>query len=285
MARFDLDLLHAFVTVTDTGSLTAAAPRLCRSQSAVSEQIRKLEETCGTALFLRSKAGTQLTAAGERLLGHARRILALNDTAFQDMKGLRLAGEVRFAITDYFEPATIATTLKKIRLTYPDLRLHVAVVSSSVIETAPGDVDIGLFMRIPEANSPDAPIGRPVRSETLRWVADETFARPGNAPLPVIALRGSCRLRQHVVEQLTAHEIAFDLAHSASGIAGAQLALSAGLGVTCLNASAVPPGAVAVGEKFGLPAMRDVDFFLTPPKTGEAAFVTDVRNILAEQLQ
>jgi DNA-binding transcriptional LysR family regulator len=87
MRRFDLDSLHTLVTVADLGSLSAAAAHLCRSQSAVSEQVRKLEELCASTLFQRGKKGVSLTPAGDRLLNHARSLLRLNDVAWMICKG------------------------------------------------------------------------------------------------------------------------------------------------------------------------------------------------------
>ena len=87
MQAFDLEQLRTLVAVVEAGSLTAAAPRVFLSQSAVSEQMRKLEERVGQALLTRSKAGVVPTPAGVRLVTHARKLLALSDEAFRDLRG------------------------------------------------------------------------------------------------------------------------------------------------------------------------------------------------------
>src|SRR6478736_6184744 len=87
MQPLDLEQLKTLVAVVDAGSLTAAAPVLFLSQSAVSEQMRKLEERCGHALLTRSKAGVAPTPAGLRLLGHARRLLAASAEALRVQHG------------------------------------------------------------------------------------------------------------------------------------------------------------------------------------------------------
>ena len=115
MQRLDLDLLHTLVTIADTGSLSGAAPLLCRSQSAVSEQVRKLELICGQPLLIRGKTGARLTPAGDQLLAHARQMLALDARAYQDMQGLQLAGDLRLAITDYFKPSSITMVLRRLK--------------------------------------------------------------------------------------------------------------------------------------------------------------------------
>ena len=116
MARhFDLDLLNTLLVIAETGSLSAAAPQLCRSQSAVSEQVRKLEEMCGLPLLVRGKTGASLTPAGDRLADHARELLARSDAAYRDMQGVQLAGDLRLAITDYFRPRALPSILRRVR--------------------------------------------------------------------------------------------------------------------------------------------------------------------------
>lgn len=160
MRRFDLDLLHALVTVADSGSFTAAASLLCRSQSAVSEQVRKLEEFCDLPLFTRGKTGARLTPAGERLLPQARQLLELNDTVYREVQGDRLVGTLRLAITDYFRPDSIANVLQRLRRRYPQLKIHVDIRPSALIDQSihNDDCDIGLAM-VPLAAGDTLPEG------------------------------------------------------------------------------------------------------------------------------
>lgn len=291
MRRLDLDLLHTFVAVADAGSLSAAAPRVFRSQSAVSEQIRKLEEACGLALLSRAKKGVSLTPAGERLIVHARKLLALSDFAFQDMQGALLAGDLRLAITDYFRPTAIAGILGRLRAQYPRLRVHVSIRKSALIEqdAADGDFDIGLSMRILDPRAETSGDGRAdgrikLRREPLSWIAGAAYAHDGGAPLPLIVLPATCSLQRFVVRALDEAGIAYDVAHSASGVSGLQLALTAGLGVSCLNASAVPADARPFDDGLGLPDLPEVEFSLLGPRAGEPRLVTEAREMLARSL-
>jgi molybdate transport repressor ModE-like protein len=286
---FDLDLLNTLVVISETGSLSAAAPRLCRSQSAVSEQVRKLEEMCGLPLLLRGKGGASLTPAGERLTGYARQLLALSETAYRDMQGAQLAGELRLAITDYFRPTALPRLLRRVRDQFPRLRLHVSIRKSAEIEkdARSGDFDIGLSMRILDgASRPGEADGRiSVRRESLNWIADKSFVMPENGILPLIVLPESCALQRFIVRTLGAQAVPYAIMHSASGVGGLHLALAAGLGVTCLNASAVPDDAISVAGDAGLPALPDVEFSLLPSRPGEPAFVSAVRDMLLTQLR
>jgi DNA-binding transcriptional LysR family regulator len=287
---FDLDLLNTLVVIADAGSLSAAAPRLCRSQSAVSEQVRKLEQVCGLTLLVRGKTGASLTPAGERLVGHARRLLALNDAAYRDMQGVQLAGDLRLAITDYFRPRALPGILKRVRDEFPRLHLHVSIRKSALIEeeAAGGDFDIGLSMTVLDKDSlHDEATGQRIRlrREPLSWIADRSFVLPDGGVLPLVVLPDTCSLQRFVVRTLEKNRLPYFLAHSASGVGGLHLALSAGLGVSCLNASAMPDGAIPYVGNPRLPKLPDVEFSLVPPRPGEQAVVSQVREMLAAQLR
>jgi DNA-binding transcriptional LysR family regulator len=285
---FDLDLLNALVVIAETGSLSAAAPRLCRSQSAVSEQVRKLEETCGSKLLLRGKTGARLTPAGERLAAHAVGLLAMSRAAYRDIQGVQLTGDLRLAITDYFRPRALPGILRRVRDQFPSLRLHVSILRSAAIEeeVKAGDFDIGLSMTILErehAKAGTADQGVTLRREPLAWVADKAFVMPENGVLPLVVLPETCSLRRLIIKALDAQGAPYTIAHSASGVGGLHLALAAGLGVTCLNASAIPEGAVAIAGAPRLAAMPEVEFSLVRARAGEAPVLAEVRDMLAEQ--
>ncbi|VVE22474.1 HTH-type transcriptional activator AllS [Pandoraea soli] len=288
---FDFDQLRTFVAVAEAGSLSAAAPRVFLSQSSVSEQMRKLEARIGVTLFTRGKYGVSTTPAGERLLDHARQLLAQSERAWHDVRGFSLAGELRLAITDYFRPADVARMLRHLGVAYPSLRIHVTILKSGEIEAGydTGDFDIGLSMRVlGKALGRDAVAGtRTLGRESLEWVASPDLVLVAGAPLPLLVLPDSCALHRFTTQWLDDHRVPYTIAHVASGVAGLQLALSAGLGVACLNASASGPSLVRIetlmpGRR--LPALPDAEFHLLPARRGEPEWVTQARDALAEQL-
>ncbi|VVD62080.1 LysR family transcriptional regulator [Pandoraea capi] len=288
---FDFDQLRTFVVVAEAGSLSAAAPRVFLSQSSVSEQIRKLEERIGVTLFTRGKQGVSPTPAGERLLGHARQLIAQSEQAWQDVGGFSLAGELRLAITDYFRPAEVARMLRHLGVAYPSLRIHVTILKSGVIESGydAGDFDIGLSMRVlGKSLGRDAVAGtRTLGRESLDWVASPDFVLEDGAPLPLLVLPDTCALHRFTTQWLDEQQVPYTIAHVASGVAGLQLALNAGLGVACLNASAAGASLVRIetlmpGRR--LPALPDAEFHLLPARRSEPEWVTQARDALAEQL-
>lgn len=286
----DLDLLNTLVVVADAGSLSAAAPRLYRSQSAISEQVRKLEQMCGVALLVRAKTGTRLTTAGERLVGHAQRLLSLSDAAWREVQGAQLSGDLRLAITDYFRPHALPIILRRLREQFPQLRLHVSIRKSAWIEEEANaaSFDIGVSMTILHQNrSPDDGVsGRiQLRREPLHWIADRSFAlAPDVEALPLLVLPESCSLQRFAVHALDLHGTAYTIEHTASDIGGLHLALAAGLGVACLNESAISEGVARLPTPHGLPALPKVAFQFLPARRGETAFVSKARELLASHL-
>ena len=287
MSGFDLDQLRTLVAVLESGSLTAAAPKVFLSQSSVSEQMRKLEDRAGQPLLVRGKAGVTATPAGERLLAHARAILALSDEAYRDLRGVSLRGELRLCITDYFRPGDVARMLRRLNEQYSQVRLHVTIMKSGAIEAAyeRGEIDVGISMSIQERGAPRARAqGELLRRESLLWMGAEGAAAPAGEPLALLVLPETCALRQYVERLLSRRGVPYSVAHVASGVAGLQLAISAGLGVACLNESALAPG-VARLHAPGLPALPMVEFRLLPARPGESEFMGLARDAIVRAMR
>ncbi|GJG99392.1 LysR family transcriptional regulator [Paraburkholderia terrae] len=284
---FDLAQLRTFVAVAEAGSVSAGAERVFLSQSSASEQLKKLEERAGQPLFLRGKQGVTATPAGAKLLDHARRILAMSEAAFEDLQGRSLDGELRIAITDYYRPHDVARVLKMFSEQHPRLRLHVTVLPSAVIDSSVEDdttFDIGLSLRIVAPGTKRATPNRPhaastvVRREKLVWaMSADADPRHLAAPFHLVLLPLTCQLQRFVVRLLDENKVSYLVSHSASGMAGLQLALKAGLGISCLNESSIGSGMVLCPPTIGLPQLPAVEFHLLPGRPGESARVSDAR--------
>ncbi|MGH8780891.1 LysR family transcriptional regulator [Paraburkholderia sp.] len=285
---FDLNQLRTFVVVAEAGSVSAGAERVFLSQSSVSEQLRKLEERAGQPLFVRSKQGVTATPAGAKLLDHARRILAMSEAALEDLQGRSLDGELRIAITDYYRPHDIARVLKTFSEQHPRLRLHVTVMPSAVIDSGADDnaaFDIGLSLRLVTPGNHRVAVGARttgtvVRREKLLWVSAVDVGSHVTAPYPLVLLPSTCQLQRFVVKLLDQRKVPYLISHSASGVAGLQLALKAGLGISCLNESSIGPGVVACPPGIGLPPLPAVEFHLLPGRAGESPLVANARDAL-----
>lgn len=285
MQGFDLAQLHSLRMVAEAGSLTAAAPRLFLSQSAVSEHMRKLEAACGQPLLLRSKSGVELTPAGTRLLAHAQRILALSEQAWNDLRGLQLQGHVRLGVSDYFRPQALASMLAHVAEVHPGLRLHVQVMHSSQVRSMwlQGVLDLGLCMQL-EVEAVEGV--STLCSEALHWVAAPHAVFPQDQPVPLVLLPEHCSLHHLAVERLANQGRAYEVVHLASGVAGLQAAVAAGLGVGCVNTSTLGAGIQVwkpQASSAAWPQLPAVQFQLLPLRAGASNLVAQVRAALLSQ--
>lgn len=276
MHGFDLEQLKTLIAAVDAGSLTAAVPLRFRSQSALSEQLNKLEEAAGEQLLLRSKQGVRPTAAGQRLIAHARHILALSDAAWRDMHNTPLEGEVHIGISDYIRPSQLAQLLARIAQQYPGLRMRTQIDKSDAIAAAHGSgaLDLAIILRVSGSAYAFSSEATVLRTEPLLWVTarDKPVALKDKV-LELALLPETCSLHRLARRELEAHGIAHVVAHLASGVAGLQAAVAAGLGVACLNASAVMDADMVEVTGVKLPALPSADIVLLPVirRSGPAA--------------
>jgi DNA-binding transcriptional LysR family regulator len=265
MNIFDVEQLKSFIAAVDARSITAAAPMRSLSQSALSEQLAKLEARAGQALLLRAKSGVTPTAAGVQLLRHARRIVGLSEAAWRDMHAIPEDIEVGIGVTGYFRSADLGRLLARAVTDCPRLRLRSLVGMSSDVQAAyeQGEIDLALLMSLSGGKSPRLADSTDLGAEPLQWVtaADRPDSFAGR-PLPLVLLPEFCVLHRLAVDSLQKKGIPFYVSHIASGVGGLTAALEAGLGVGCLNASAAArPGLRAV-SKPTLPSLPKARFSL-----------------------
>jgi DNA-binding transcriptional LysR family regulator len=255
-ANLDIDLLRSFAAVADTGSFTAAAGLVARTQSAVSVQVKRLEEIVGRRVFERTSRSLSLTPEGEMLLGYARRILELNDESVRRIAEPPVAGEIRLGITEYFVPNELPAILARFAAAYPGVRLEVRMGLSRDLreEMTRGELD-AVIVRL-------APRGRAqaIWSEPQVWVAP-SGSEPGRGDVvPLALLRPPCVLREHAIESMRKLKRPCKVAFTGSSMVSVQAAVRAGLGVSIVPRSSVLPGMQVLpkGRNYPDPGMLDV---------------------------
>lgn len=236
--NLDIALLRTFVAVADRASMTAAANALHLTQGAVSQQIKRLEDLFGDPLFDRGRRGLRMTAAGERLLGKARRLLGLNDELWADMTGVAAEGAVRLGAPHDLVGSCLAPALKAYADAHPrvEVSLFCAPSPDLVGALARGEVDLAV---VEEASGPSD--GERLRVERLVWVG----ARGGSAhlkrPLPVSMAAGTCcAFRPAVLSALHGRGRAWRTVFEDSGIEATTATVRADLAVTAWLAFTVP---------------------------------------------
>lgn len=238
VANLDIDLLRSFAAVADTGSFTAAAELVTRTQSAVSVQVKRLEEIVGRRVFERTSRSLALTPAGETLLGYARRILELNDESVRRIAEPPVAGEIRLGITEYFVPNELPAILARFAAAYPDVHLEVRMGLSRDLreELARKQFDAVIVRLAPRERD------QAIWSEPQVWVARKGSEPARGAVLPLALLPAPCVLREHALESLKRLKRPWKIAFTGSSMVSVQAAVCAGLGVSIVPRSSLLPG-------------------------------------------
>ena len=274
----DTALLRAFVAVAETSGMTTAATVLNLTQAAVSQQIKRLEEAFECQLFERQRKGLQLTSAGERLFGRAKRLLALNDEIWAEMTTPLYEGEVRLGIPNDLVNTYLPTFLKSFAQTYPKVRisLECSTTPRLIEKLQEGTVDLTLTTEI--GCGPD---GESLLSEQLLWVG----ARGGDAfrsrPLPVSIGCDGCAFQAPVLEALRHSDIPWRMVSEVTNMDAQTATTVADLAVMTSLASTVPQNLEVLGPRSGLPALPAFSINLYLPKAGG----TDIARELARHIR
>lgn len=236
---FDLELLRTFVSVVDAGGFTKAGERVNRTQSTVSQQIRKLEEQLGRPLLLRQRASKhiELTEDGERLIGYARRLVTLALEARSVLGGSDETFVVKLGVPEDFDVQRLMGLLSGFAQQFPRIRLDtvngLSVDLHARLESK--DIDLALVKRDRGARQEAALASWP---EQVNWVAGLALERIED-PVPLVVYPQGCIYRNRIVHALESSGRSWRVAFASQSLVGIQAAVSAGLGISLLPASAM----------------------------------------------
>ena len=235
----DLELLKTFVCVVDEGSFTRAAERVHRTQSTVSQQVRKLEELVGHPLLLRDRTGqnVNVTEHGELLIHYARRLLALSSEAVEALASDLDLEILRIGVPEDFDARRLAVILAGFNRARPEARLETISGMSTDLKQklAAGALDIALVKREPDSGPCWA-----AWPEVLVWVKG-AGVDSANGVLPLALFPQGCIYRQRAIRLLDVAHRPWRVAFGSHSLTGIQAAVASGLGVSVLPASAVLP--------------------------------------------
>jgi DNA-binding transcriptional LysR family regulator len=253
LVNLDMDVLRTLVTAQRLGSFNRAASHIGRSQSAVSQQIRKLEEQVGESLFQKQGRHMVLTDAGEVILAYARRILDLNDEAVAAIRGRTAEGLVRFGLPADFAEAWLPAALGTFKRTHPAVRIEAVVDRNRRLLDLLDKGELDLVLAIGSGTRSDASMIAALR---LVWIG----AAPSNGswtlsePVPLAVYEAPCFFRQRALATLDKAGIPWRIAFTSPSLHGLWAAVEAGLGVT-LRTEVGLPATLRVLD--GLPAIAD----------------------------
>lgn len=266
----DSDLLRAFLAVAEMGSMTGAADRIGRTQSATSMQVRRLEDILGQRLFTRLPRGVTLTERGAQLLPYARRVARILDEAAIALREAPLQGPLRIGICDEYSESVLPRVLSDFALRHPGVDVFVRIDYSrpqtQALET--GEIDLAVVFEQAQSTT-----GEVLCIDPTVWVTSEMHNLHRLRPLPVAVYRRSAWCQSYAERSLNEAGIPWQAVFESDHSAGLRSAVRAGLAVAALSRSTIPAGCRALGPADGFPTVDASRVVLkrSPRGTNEAA--------------
>lgn len=246
--NLDIDLLKTFLAIADTGSFTRAADEVHKTQSAVSMQMKRLEDLLGRPLFARDGRASRFTPDGERLIEYARRMVTINDEAVSAFTRPELTGTVRFGTPDDYADRFLPEIVARFARTHPLVTVDVECLNSGTLfdRTRKGEMDLALVTLGCDVTSSE-----PIRREPLVWV---TSARHNVHMLDVLPLASpDCEWRKAALAALDSQKRKYRIAYASSNSNAISAVVQTGLAVGAVPELCVRPGMRVLTERDGFP--------------------------------
>ncbi|MBA8877502.1 LysR substrate-binding domain-containing protein [Phyllobacterium myrsinacearum] len=279
-APLDLDLLRTFVIVVETGSLSAAAPRVGRSQSAVSMQMQRLEQAVGKQLLIRNPRSVEPNLAGESFLNYARRLLRLSDEAWANVTRPEETGSVRLGVPDDYAAFLLPPVLSRFAAEHPLVTVELVCEQSTSLVKAIDEDRVNLAILTRGATQPLEVI----RRERLIWVASPTHVAWENDPLPIALFEPGCAARMNVLDALGDADRSYRCTYSSASLLGLIAVVQAGLAVAALAACSVPSTLRVIGENEGLPPLHDLEIGIMRSPVSSSPAIDRLDDFLRREL-
>lgn len=243
-----IDWLKCFVAVLDSGSLSRAADEVHRSQSAVSMQLKKLEDAVGRRLLDRGPRKLQLTPDGQMLLGYARRMLDLQAEAQAALHGKELTGRVRLGVPDDYAAKYLTPVLRRFAPKHSGVEIELNCEQSPALipRVASGELDLALISR------DNARRGTLLFHEPMVWVGSPQFELWRRDPLPIAVYEEASLARRGAIQSLAQQGRRYKVVYNSSSLAGQIAAVDSGLAVAALTQCSAPPHLQVLGAEHGL---------------------------------
>lgn len=257
---FDPVLLKTFLALAETNSFTGAGVQLGLSQPTVSQHVRRLERAAGRVLVSRDTREVHLTDNGDAMAGFARTILAAHESASSYFSGSAMKGRLRFGTADDLAITQLPRILRHFRQLYPQINLELTVSQSGPLyrRLKAGQLDL-IFIK---ENPTDASEGVRVSRDRMVWLGHEKMVIEPGQPVPLIAYQSPSVSRQIAIDALEEAGRTWRITCNTREVSGLLAAVRAGIGVAVFPETLIPSDLVKVTNRFGLPALGDVDFTL-----------------------
>ncbi len=274
----DIDLLRSLVAFADSGSFTKAAELVGRTQSAVSMQMKRLEQMLGRSLFARDGRELALTHDGERMVGYARRMLKLHQEAVASFAEPMLTGTVRVGIPDDYAVSVLPTLFSRFADSHPGVELEVHCESSDLLypRVRSGALDLGVLTEQDIDHG-----GRLLRQEPVVWATSRRHLTHRLDPLPMAVFPAPCVFRRWAIERLEEMARPYRIAYTSRSMAAISVAVTSGLAITPIATSSLTPGMRILTEEDGFPPLQETRISLyQSPNAADPAIARLVDHIV-----
>jgi DNA-binding transcriptional LysR family regulator len=251
-ALIDIDQLRTFIAIVETGSFTKAADVVHKTQSAVSMQMKRLEERLARSVFARDGRASKLTEDGERLLDYARRIVKLNVEALAAFDDAELTGRVRLGVPDDYADRYLPEIMARFSRAYPGVELTVVCEPSIALieQIDANELDLAIITNCYNARPAES-----FRLERLLWVTSNRHSTHTEAPLPLALGRSSCAWRKSAISALDGLCRPYRVLYTSANAGAVAAAVLAGLAVSVFPESGLRPGMRVLNPAEGFPEL------------------------------
>jgi DNA-binding transcriptional LysR family regulator len=279
--NLDMDVLRTLVAAQQLGGFNRAANHVGRSQSAISQQIRKLEERVGQPLFRKQGRGLALTEAGEIVLAYAQRIVDLNDEAVAALRGFAINGVVRFGLPGDFSETWLPDALGMFKRAHPTVRVEATVDrNTSLVERLEkGQLDLAVLVSAEPRTDVEVLARLP-----MVWIGSVRSTEQESEPLPLAVFEPPCLFRAAAIGALDKAGLPWRIAFTSPSLSGLWAAIDAGLGITVRTTANVPARLAVLDERAKLPTLPSAYLCLSSAGRILSPAAARLRDILVETL-
>jgi len=256
--NIDIDLFRTFLAAIDLGGFNKAAAALGRSQSAISMQLKRMEEGLGCALFERQGRTMKLTASGEKLAGYARRLIALHDQALDAMADTRVDGNVSLALMGDYANNVLPDILAEFTELHPSIIVDVTTgFSADLLKQLGGRYDLVLSTHpLGEGQ------GERLRVEKTKWVFSSRHEIPTSDVIPLALLPPGNLFREWAIQALDEAGLRWRMAFTSTSIATVEAAAAAGIAIGVAKEGSARDGLRFLGRAHGFPDLPETEIVL-----------------------
>lgn len=255
----NIDLVRNFVVVAESGSFTAAGDVLGRTQSAVSQKVKRLEDLLGKPVLRRTTRSISLTAEGELLLPAARKMLSLNDETVQSILNNELREVLRIGFADHFSAQHLSTIVSNIHASHPkvvfQLKLGLSGDLRSLLDE--GSLDLVVARSEPQNNR-----GLFLWQEDVVWVAHREMKLSQGEPVPLSLPNTDCDCSHQAISELRTLGKQWRVVATSDSLDGQLAAVKAGAAIALVGATMVAPWMRILGSEDGLRPLASADLAL-----------------------